>query len=78
MKLLFAASAIIVFLEISFVGLNASPGADRSMYFSLPAFSYFLFICIKNANCTFNSTFLGNASISIYLMRVNAKIKVSH
>ncbi len=68
-KLLFAASAIIVFLEISYVGHNVSSSADRSMYFSLPVFSYFLFICIKNANCTFNSTFWGNASISIYLMQ---------
>lgn len=62
-------SGILLFLEISFVGMTAFPNTDRSMYFMLPVFVYNLLRFLKKIDLNKNTAFIRKCSSAIYLMQ---------
>ena len=62
-------STFIFICEVTFVGIYASATDDRSMYFSLPFFIFFLLSVIRNWNPNVDVKGFGKISTAIYLMQ---------
>lgn len=67
--ILLVVSYIVLATEITIVGFNVEPQADRSMYFALPVFVYFLFDVICYWNPKIDTRRIRLASAAIYLMQ---------
>lgn len=61
-------SAILLILEISFVGIWGK-AYDRSMYFTLPLFMLYFVRFIKEWNPSINVNYIGNISSLMYFMQ---------
>ena len=60
---------LILFSEITFVGMHVEEGADRSMYLSLPIAVYFLTIKLKFIKSNKDTKIIRGISTAIYLMQ---------
>ncbi len=62
-------SALLLLIEISFVGTKANPGDDRSMYLLLPLFIYYLVLVFRDWNPQIETRYFGWISSAIYVMQ---------
>lgn len=62
-------SGIALFLEITFVGCNCDINDDRSMYFFIPLFVFFLVLCVRNWAPQINVNYFSGISTAIYVMQ---------
>ena len=62
-------SGLTLIIEISIIGTRVSPSADRSMYFLLPLFVYYLIPFFRDWNPTIDTSYLGGISTAIYVMQ---------
>lgn len=60
---------ILLYSEITFVGLHTNQNADRSMYFTLPLLCFLLLIKIVSWNPEINTSNIRRSSSAIYLMQ---------
>lgn len=67
--LLLIISGVLLFVEITLVGTKANSGDDRSMYFILPVFMFFLVLCFKDWNPRVDTGDYGGISTAIYVMQ---------
>lgn len=66
---LLAISSVLLAAEITFVGIHAAPGDDRSMYLALPLFIFYLLLVFRDWTPRIDSSDLGGISSAIYLMQ---------
>ncbi len=64
-----AISSVLLAAEITFVGMHAAPGDDRSMYLTLPFFIFYLLLAFRDWNPDINNSDLRGISSAIYLMQ---------
>ena len=62
-------AALLLFAEITFVGLNTTPWADRSMYILLPLFTYYLVLTFRDWSPDIDTRYFGGISSAIYVMQ---------
>lgn len=62
-------SSVLLATEITFVGTQAAPGDDRSMYLTLPLFIFYLLKAFRDWNPEIDNSDFGGISSAIYLMQ---------
>lgn len=62
-------SGIMLSIEITFVGCNCGSNDDRSMYFLIPLFIFFLVLCLRNWTPYIKTDHFSGISTAIYVMQ---------